>query len=182
MFHVHGRHGEIICHPNTSRQLFTTWSYITDMGCIASSFCTTFIRAAVLNGSAYATALVVWSTSTQRAAPVCMSCLLSMSKSLLGQPSFLPTNWSQIIISRCLRWMVQWTCAQIAATTVWSTSNNQLEGTIGRVADTAHTRSFITRRSHLNLLWIYIALLTPMIYTFFYDKVRRISIQLLESS
>ena len=31
---------------------------------------------------------------------------------------------------------------------------SQLEGTIGRVADTAHTESFITRRSHLNLLWI----------------------------
>ena len=46
----------------------------------------------------------------------------------------------------------------------WSTSNNQLEGTIGRVADTAHTGSFITRRSHLNLLWIYIVLSTPMIY------------------
>ena len=44
------------------------------------------------------------------------------------------------------------------------TSNNELEGTIGRVADTAHTGSFITRRSHLNLLWIYIVLSTPMIY------------------
>ena len=60
--------------------------------------------------------------------------------------------------------MVQWAGAQVAATTVWLTSNSQLEGTIGRVADTAHTGSFITRRSHLNLLWIYIALLTPMIY------------------
>ena len=38
----------------------------------------------------------------------------------------------------------------------WLTSNRQLEGTIGRVADTAHTRSFITRHSHLNLLWIHI--------------------------
>ena len=28
--------------------------------------------------------LAAWSTSTHRAAPVCMSCLLSMSKSLLG--------------------------------------------------------------------------------------------------
>ena len=27
-----------------------------------------------------------------------MSCLLSMSKSLLGKPGFLPTNWRQIII------------------------------------------------------------------------------------
>ena len=44
--------------------------------------------------------------------------------------------------------------AQVAATIVWLTSNSQLEGTIGRVADTAHTGSFITRRSHLNLLWI----------------------------
>ena len=42
--------------------------------------------------------------------------------------------------------------------------NSQLEGTIGRVADTAHTGSFITRRSHLNLLWIHIVLSTPMIY------------------
>ena len=54
--------------------------------------------------------------------------------------------------------------AQVAATTVWLTSNNQLDGTIGRVADTAHTGSFITRRSHLNLLWIHIVLSTPMIY------------------
>ena len=46
----------------------------------------------------------------------------------------------------------------------WLTSNHQLEGTIGRVADTAHTGSFITRRSHLNLLWIHIVLSTPMIY------------------
>ena len=46
----------------------------------------------------------------------------------------------------------------------WLTSNRQLEGTIGQVADTAHTGSFITRRSHLNLLWIYIMLSTPMIY------------------
>ena len=60
--------------------------------------------------------------------------------------------------------MHQWTCAQIAATIVWSTSNSQLEGTIGRVADTAHTVSCTTRRSHLNLLWIHIMLSTPMIY------------------
>ena len=52
----------------------------------------------------------------------------------------------------------------------------------GGVADTAHTGSFITRRSHLNLLWIYIMLSTPMIYTFCYGQVRRISRQLLESS
>ena len=50
--------------------------------------------------------------------------------------------------------MVQWAGAQIAATIVRLTSNSQLEGTIGRVADTAHTGSFITRHSHLNLLWI----------------------------
>ena len=60
--------------------------------------------------------------------------------------------------------MVQWVGAQVAATTVWLTSNRQLEGTIGRVADTAHMGSFTTRRSHLNLLWIYIVLSTPMIY------------------
>ena len=68
------------------------------------------------------------------------------------------------IINRHLHWVVQWVGAQVAATTVWLTSNHQLEGTIGRVADTAHTGSFITRRSHLNLLWIYIVLSTPMIY------------------
>ena len=39
-----------------------------------------------------------------------------------------------------------------------------MEGTIGRVAGTAHTGSFINRRSHLNLLWIHIVLSTPMIY------------------
>ena len=88
----------------------------------------------------------------------------------------------KLSFSRRLHWMDQWKCAQIAATTIWSTSNSQLEGTIGRVADTAHTGSFITRRSHLNLLWIYIMLSTPMIYTFCYGQVRRISRQLLESS
>ena len=60
--------------------------------------------------------------------------------------------------------MAQWAGAQVAATTVWLTSNRQLEGTIGRVADTAHMGSFTTRRSHLNLLWIHIVLSTPMIY------------------
>ena len=68
------------------------------------------------------------------------------------------------VISRRLHWMVQWAGAQIAATIVRLTSNSQLEGTIGRVADTAHTGSFITRCSHLNLLWIHIMLSTPMIY------------------
>ena len=67
-------------------------------------------------------------------------------------------------INRRLHWVVQWAGAQVAATTVWLTSNRQLEGTIGRVADTAHTGSFITCRSHLNLLWIHIVLSTPMIY------------------
>ena len=43
--------------------------------------------------------------------------------------------------------MAQWAGAQVAAT-VWLTSNRQLEGTIGRVADTAHTGSFITRHNH----------------------------------
>ena len=71
-------------------------------------------------------------------------------------------------INRRLHWVVQWAGAQVAAITVWLTSNHQLEGTIGRVANTAHTGSFITRRSHLNLLCIYIVLSTPMIYTFCY--------------
>ena len=78
--------------------------------------------------------------------------------------------------------MVQWTCTQIAATTVWSTSNSQLEGTIGRVADTAHTGSFITCHSKLNLLWIHIALSTSMIYTLCYGQYGESQSQLLESS
>ena len=44
--------------------------------------------------------------------------------------------------------MAQQAGAQVAATIVWLTSNRQLEGTIGRVADTAHTGSLITRRSN----------------------------------
>ena len=60
--------------------------------------------------------------------------------------------------------MAQWAGAQVVAATVWLTSESQLEGTIGRVADTAHTGSFITHHSHLNLLWIHIVLSTPMIY------------------
>ena len=47
------------------------------------------------------------------------------------------------IINRRLHWMAQWISAQVAGTTVWLTSNSHLEGTIGRVADTAHTGSFI---------------------------------------
>ena len=35
------------------------------------------------------------------------------------------------IINCRLHWMVQWACAQVAATTVWLTSNSQLEGAIG---------------------------------------------------
>ena len=49
-------------------------------------------------GRLYRPSPAAWSTSTHRAAPVCMSCLLSMSKSLLGKPGFLPTNWRQIIM------------------------------------------------------------------------------------
>ena len=85
-------------------------------------------------------------------------------------------------INRCLHWVAQWAGAQVAATTVWLTSNHQLEGTIGRVADTAHTGSFITRRSHFNLLWIHIALSTPMIYTLCYGQYGESQSQLLESS
>ena len=85
------------------------------------------------------------------------------------------------IISRRLHWVVRWAGAQVAATTVWLTSNNQLEGAIGRVADTVHTGSFITRRSHLNLLWVHI-MLSPKIYTFCYGQIWRISSQLFESS
>ena len=79
---------------------------------------------------------------------------------------FFPQNGGRLsyTISRHLHWMVQWEGAQVAATTVSLTSNCQLEGTIGRVADTAHTGSFITRRNHLKLLWIHIMLPTPMIY------------------
>ena len=84
----------------------------------------------------------------------------------LGSPVFFQQNGGKLsyTINRRLHWVVQWACAQVAATTVWLTSNSQLEGIIGRVADTAHTGSFITRRSHLNLLWIHIMLSTPMIY------------------
>ena len=85
-------------------------------------------------------------------------------------------------INRRLHWVVQWAGAQVAATTVWLTSNRQLEGTIGRVADTAHTGSFITRRSHLNLLWIYITLSTPMICPLCYGQYGESQSQLLESS
>ena len=88
-----------------------------------------------------------------------------MSKSLLRKPGFLFQKIGgklSYIISRRLHWMAQWAGAQVAATTVWLTSNRQLEGTIGRVADMAHTGSFITRRGHLNILWIHIALSTPM--------------------
>ena len=46
---------------------------------------------------------------------------------------------SSYTINRRLHWVFQWAGAQIAATTVWITSNSQLEGTIGRVVDTAHT-------------------------------------------
>ena len=46
-----------------------------------------------------------------------------------------------------------------------------------------HNSNGITyNRRLLNLLWIYIALSTPMVYTFCYGQVRRISRQLLESS
>ena len=69
----------------------------------------------------------------------------------LGSPVFFQQIGGKLscLISRRLHWMAQWVGAQVAATTVWLTSNSQLEGTIGRVADTAHTGSFITRRSHL---------------------------------
>ena len=102
----------------------------------------------------------------------------------LGSPVFFQQIGGELscIISRRLHWMVQWAGAQVAATTVWLTSNRQLEGTIGRVADTAHTGSFITRRSHLNLLWIHIALSTPMIYPLCYGQYGESQSQLLESS
>ena len=61
---------------------------------------------------------------------------------------------SSYIINHRLHWMAQWIGAQVTRTRVWLTSNSQLEGTIGRVADTVHAESFITRRNHLNLLWI----------------------------
>ena len=77
-------------------------------------------------------------------------------------------------INRRLHWMAQWAGAQVAATTVWLTSNRQLKETVGRVADTAHTGSFITRRSHLNLSVDLHRIIKPMIYTFCY-QVRRIS-------
>ena len=132
-------------------------------------------------GRLYRPSLAAWSTSTHRAAPVCMSCLLSIKQVTAWVARFL-SNWRQIIINRRLHWMDQCVGTQVAATTVWLTSNSQLEGTILRVADTVHTGSLITRRSHLNLLWIHIALSTPMIYAICYGQIWRISSQLLESS
>ena len=91
--------------------------------------------------------------------------LIEYEQVSLGSPVFFQQNGGKLsyTINRRLHWMAQWAGAQVAATTVWLTSNRQLEGTIGRVADTAHTGSFITRRSHLNLLWVHIVLSTPMI-------------------
>ena len=86
------------------------------------------------------------------------------------------------IINRRLHCMAQWAGAQVAATAIWLTSNNQLEGTIGRVADTVHTGSFITRHRNLNLPWIHIALSTSMIYTLCYGQYGESQSQLLESS
>ena len=110
---------------------------------------------------------MAWSTSTHRAAPICMSCLINIKQVTACVARFF---FQQIggklsyTINRRLHWIAQWAGTQVAATTVWITSNSQLEGTIGRVANTAHTRSFITHRGHLNLLWIHIVLSTPMIY------------------
>ena len=94
---------------------------------------------------------MAWSTSTYRAAPVRMKLFIECEQVTAWEAQFF---FQQIggklsyIINRRLHWMVQWEGAQVAATTVWLTSNSQLEGAIGRVADTAHTGSFITRRSH----------------------------------
>ena len=111
--------------------------------------------------------LAAWSTSTYWAAPVCMSCLLDMSKvTALVDRVFFQHNGGKLsyTINHRLHWVVQWAGAQVTDATVWLASNHQLEGTIGRVVDMAHTGSFITRHSHLNLLWIHIVLSTPMIY------------------
>ena len=51
-----------------------------------------------------------------------MSCLLIMSKSLLGKPGFFFQQTGgklSYIISRRLHWMVQWAGARVAVTTVW---------------------------------------------------------------
>ena len=60
-------------------------------------------------GRIYRPSLTAWSTSTHWAAPVSMSCLLSMSKSLLGKPVFssnkLEANYhilSTAVCTRCL--------------------------------------------------------------------------------
>src|SRR4051812_24448465 len=92
-----------------------------------------------------------------------MRLLLSIKKPKLGNPFFFK-NGRKITTTRPLRGMGKWAAAQVTAATVLLTSNHQLEGTIGRVADTVHTGSFTTRRNHLNLLWIHIVLSTPMIY------------------
>ena len=79
----------------------------------------------------------------------------------------LPTNWRQIIIHYQPPSALDGSMGRRTSRRHYSLvklQNSQLEGTIGRVADTAHTGSFTTRRSHLNLLWIHIVLSTPMIY------------------
>ena len=99
----------------------------------------------------------------------------------LGSPVFFQIGGKLSSTAICTGWLNE-QAHKSPPLQFWLTSNHQLEGTIGRVADTAHTGSFITRRSHLNLLWIHIALSTSMMYTFCYGQIWRISSQLLESS
>ena len=98
----------------------------------------------------------------------------------LGSPVFFQIGGKLSSTAVCTGWL-NGQAHKSPPLQFWFTSNRQLEGTIGRVADTARTGSFITRRSHLNFLWIHIALSTSMIYTFSYGQTRRISSQLLES-
>ena len=111
--------GEYMCKPPFCRPVYInmTWLSRPSMpvynAAADSSVCATFKS----RGRLCCPSLTAWSTSTYRAAPVCMSCLLGMRKSQLGWPGFL-SNWRQIIINRRLHWMVQWAGAQVAATTV----------------------------------------------------------------
>ena len=75
----------------------------------------------------------------------------------------LEANYHMLSAAVCT-WTAQWTCAQVAITTVWLSFKQPVGRNHWPSCDTAHTGSFITRRSHLNLLWIHIVLSKPMIY------------------
>uniref|UniRef100_A0A453RSP0 Uncharacterized protein n=1 Tax=Aegilops tauschii subsp. strangulata TaxID=200361 RepID=A0A453RSP0_AEGTS len=154
------------------------WSYITDMECIPSSCCTNIYPCC----------------RAQRKCLCCRPCGLVY----INTPGRTCLHELFIEYEQVTAWLARFFSNKLEANyhqspstldgsmdmrtsrrhySLVKTSNSQSEGTISQVADTAHTGSFITHRSHLNLLWIYIA-----IYTFCYGQVWRISRQLLDSS